>query len=163
MTSLASVEAAYKMPSYIANFRNAQKYCLVHNLKKNIGFLVLSWKDVSSIGKYLTPTAGKPCFFYSYVQMYYGLAPLYLQKLIQECKPTRNLRSLSKLNLVSTTVTSQLLHIMITAQSQFVKLPLNYGTILPCMSKIVELYANLSLLSRHTYSKLFLMIKFSCC
>ena len=34
------------------------------------------------------------------------LAPLYLQELIQEYMPTRNLRSSSKLNLVSATVST---------------------------------------------------------
>ena len=46
--------------------------------------------------------------------------------------------------------------------AHFIKLQLNYGTIFPCMSKVVELYPYLSLLSRHTYSKLVLMIKFNC-
>ena len=36
------------------------------------------------------------------------------------------------------------------------------STIFPCMSKFVVLYPYLSLLSRHTYSKLLLMIKFNC-
>ena len=36
----------------------------------------------------------------------HGLTPLYLQELIQEYKPTRNLRSSSKLNLVSATVST---------------------------------------------------------
>ena len=36
----------------------------------------------------------------------HGLAPLYLHKLIQEYIPTRNLRSSSKLNLVSATVST---------------------------------------------------------
>ena len=36
----------------------------------------------------------------------HGLAPLYLQELIQEYKPTRNLRSSSKLNLISATMYS---------------------------------------------------------
>ena len=89
----------------------------------------------------------------------HGLAPLYLQELIQECKPTRNLRSSSKLNLISATVS--ILTYMVVAH--FIKLQLNYGTIFPCMSKVVELYPYLSLLSRHTYSKLLLMIKFNCC
>ena len=87
----------------------------------------------------------------------HGLAPLYLQELIQEYKPTRNLRSSSKLNLISATVST----LMVTAH--FVELHLNYGTIFPCMSKVVELYPYFSLLSRHTYSKLLLMIKFNCC
>ena len=49
---------------------------------------------------------------------------------------------------------------MVTAH--FIKLQLNYGTVFPCMSKVVELYPYLSLLSRHTYLKLLLMIKFNC-
>ena len=36
----------------------------------------------------------------------HGLAPLYLQELIQEYKPTRNLRSSSTLNLVSATLST---------------------------------------------------------
>ena len=36
----------------------------------------------------------------------HGFAPLYLQELIQEYKPTRNLRSSSKLNLISATVST---------------------------------------------------------
>ena len=36
----------------------------------------------------------------------HGLAPLYLLELIQEYKPTRNLRSSSKLNLISATVST---------------------------------------------------------
>ena len=37
----------------------------------------------------------------------HGFAPLYLQELIQEYKPTRNLRSSSKLNLISATVSTR--------------------------------------------------------
>ena len=36
----------------------------------------------------------------------HGYAPLYLQELIQEYKPTRNLRSSSKLSLISATVST---------------------------------------------------------
>ena len=36
----------------------------------------------------------------------HGFAPLYLQELIQEYKPTSNLRSSSKLNLISATVST---------------------------------------------------------
>ena len=41
----------------------------------------------------------------------HGLAPLYLQELIQEYKPTLNLRSSSKLKLVSATVSTHTMYI----------------------------------------------------
>ena len=47
--------------------------------------------------------------------------------------------------------------------AHFIKLQQNYGTIFPYILKLVEQYPNLSLLSRYTYSKLLLMIKFNCC
>ena len=80
----------------------------------------------------------------------HGLAPLYLQELIQEYKPIRNLRSSSKLNLISATVSSCVNSSYIMVIAHFIKLQLNYGTIFPCMSKVVELYLYLSLLSRHS-------------
>ena len=86
----------------------------------------------------------------------HGLAPLYLQELIQEYKPTRNLRSSSKLNLIFATVST-----LTYGHRSFYKASAELWNNLPIHVKSCRT-VSLYLLSRHTYSKLLLMIKFIC-
>ena len=87
----------------------------------------------------------------------HGFAPLYLQELTQEYKPTRNLRSSSKLNLISATVST-----LTYGHRSFYKASAELWNNLPMHVKSCRTAPYLSLLSRHTYSKLLLMIKFNC-
>ena len=71
----------------------------------------------------------------------HGLTPLYLQELIQEYIPIRNLRSSSKLNLVSATVST-----ITYGHRSFSKASAELRNNLPVHVKIVKRYANSSLL-----------------
>ena len=115
----------------------------------------------------------------------HGFAPLYLQELIQECKPTRNLRSSSKLNLISATVSTLTyghrsfykasaelwnnlpMHVKSCRTVSLFKSSLNctwYGILLAtnAIFEVQGWYGHENVCELHTYSKLLLMIKFNC-
>ena len=76
------------------------------------------------------------------------LAPIYLQELIEEYKPSRNLRSSSQLNLVSTSVST-----LSYGNRSFRKASAELWNRLPLNVKTVKLLTYSKLVSRHIYSK----------